>query len=105
MQEFHELVTDLGRGLVLYPVAYTIEFEIPHDTGKAGAELFEWGIERSQAIGLSRNVKRRLGDFRAFPSGGQIEIGLGGTVVIQRAVKAGTLKFRHVVSDVIRLRP
>jgi hypothetical protein len=40
-QELHELAADLGRGLVLYPVAYMIEFEIPHDTGKAGAELFE----------------------------------------------------------------
>src|SRR5580693_3237985 len=105
MQELHELVTDLNRGLVLYPVAYIVEFEIPHDTGKAGAELFERGIERPQAIGLSRNVKRRLGDFRAFPNGGQIEIGFGGAVVIQCAVKAGTLEFRDVMSDIIRLRP
>jgi hypothetical protein len=29
-QELHELVTDLGRGLVLYPVAHAVEFETPH---------------------------------------------------------------------------
>jgi hypothetical protein len=27
-QELHELVTDLGRGFVLYPVAHIIDFEI-----------------------------------------------------------------------------
>jgi hypothetical protein len=44
-QELHELVADLGRGFVLYPVAYMVEFETPHETGKAGAELFEGWIE------------------------------------------------------------
>jgi hypothetical protein len=45
-QELHELVTDLGRGFVLYPVAHIVEFETPDQTGKAGAELFEGWIER-----------------------------------------------------------
>jgi hypothetical protein len=34
-------------------MAYIVEFEISHETGKAGAELFGRGIERPQAIGLS----------------------------------------------------
>jgi hypothetical protein len=52
-QELHELVTDLGRGFVLYPVAHIVEFETPHKTGKAGAELVhgQW-IELLQAIRL-----------------------------------------------------
>ena len=78
---------------MLYPVAHIIEFEIPHDAGKTGAELFERGIECPQAVRLSCNVKRRLSDFRAFPGGGQIEIRFGGTVVVQGTVEAGTLKF------------
>ena len=104
-QELHELVTDLGRGFVLYPVAHIVEFEIPHETGKAGAELFEGWIERPQAVRLSPNVKGRLGDLRAFPSGGQIEIRFGGAVVVQPAVKAGTLEFSDVMSDVIGFCP
>jgi hypothetical protein len=55
-QELHELVTDLGRGLVLHPVAHILDFEIPHETGKAGAEFFDGWIEG------------RLGDLRAFPT-------------------------------------
>ena len=104
-QELHELVTDLGRGFVLYPVAYIVEFETPYETGKAGAELFEGWIDRPQAVHLSPNVKGRLGDLRAFPSGGQIEIRFGGAVVVQPAVKAGTLEFSDVMSDVIRFCP
>ena len=38
VQKLHELVTDLRRGLVLYPVAHIVEFETPDQTGKAGAE-------------------------------------------------------------------
>ena len=104
-QELHELVTDLGRGFVLYPVAQIIEFEIPHETGKAGAELFEGWVERPQAVRFSPNVKGRLGDLRAFPSGGQIEIRFGGAVVVQAAVKTRALEFSDVMIDVIRLRP
>ena len=90
---------------MLYPVAYIVEFEIPHETGKADPEFFERWIKRPQTIRLSRNVKRRLGDFRAFPGAGQIEIRFGGAVVIEGAVKAGALEFSYVMSDVIRLRP
>ena len=104
-QELNELFADLGRRLVLYPVAYVIKFEIPHDTGKTGAEFFERGVERSQPIRLPGNIKRRLSDFRAFPGRGQIEIRFGRSVVIQSTVKAGGFKFRHIMSDVIRLRP
>jgi hypothetical protein len=32
-QKSHELLTDLRRGLVLYPVAHIVDFEIPHKTG------------------------------------------------------------------------
>src|SRR5438132_7779601 len=39
-------------------------------------------------------------DLRAFPRGGQIEIQFGGAVVIQATVKAGTLEFSDVMSDV-----
>ena len=78
---------------MLYPVAHIVEFEIPHETGKAGAEFFDGWIERLQAIRLPRNVKGRLGDLRAFPSAGQIEIRFGGAVVVQATVKAGTLEF------------
>ena len=105
MQELHELVTDLGRGFVLYPVAHVIDFEIPHQTGKAGAEFFDGWIEHPQAIRLPRNEKGRLGDLRAFPSGRQIEIRFGGAVVVQPAVKAGALKFSDVMSDVIGFCP
>jgi hypothetical protein len=50
----------------LYPVAYIVEFEIPHETGKAGAELFEGWIQRAQAVHLSPNVEGGLGNLRAF---------------------------------------
>ena len=104
-QELHELITDLGRGFVLYPVAHIVEFETPHETGKAGAELFEGWIERPQAVHLSPNVKGRLGDLRAFPSGRQIEIRFGGAVVVQSTVKAGSLEFSDVMSDVVGFGP
>jgi hypothetical protein len=105
MQELHELVTDLGRGFVLYPVAHFFDFEIPHETGKGGAEFFDGWIEHSQAIRLPRNEKGRLRDLRAFPSTGQIEISFRSAVVIQATVKAGTLKFSDVMSDVIWFHP
>ena len=104
-QKLHDLVTDFGRGFVLNPVAHTVDFEIPHETREAGAEFFEGWIELSQAICLSRDVKGRLGDLRAFPGPGQIEIRFGGAVVIQGAVKAGTLEFSNVMSDVIYFSP
>ncbi len=90
-QELHKLFADFGRGFVLYPVAYIVEFEIPHETGKTGAKLFKRGIKRPQAISFTRDVKRRLSDLRAFPGGGQIEIRFGGAVVIQGAMETGAL--------------
>ena len=104
-QKLHELVTDLGRGFVLHPVAHIIEFEIPHQTGKAGAQFFHGWIELPQAIRLPRNVKGRLSDLRAFPSAGQIEIRLGGAVVVQATVKASAPEFGYVMSDVIGFSP
>jgi len=89
----------------LYPVAHIVEFETPHETGNEGAELVGGWIELLQAIHLPRNEKGRLGDLRAFPRGGQIEIQFGGAVVIQATVKAGTPEFSDVMSDVIWLRP
>ena len=83
---------------MLYPVAYIVEFEVPNEARKAGAKLLGWGIKRPQTISFTRDVKRGLGDLRAFPGGGQIEIELGSAIVVQRTVKAGALKFRHVVS-------
>jgi len=104
-QELHELVTDLGRGFVLYPVAHIVDFEIPHETRKAGPEFLRGWIEPFQPILLSRNVKGRLGDLRALPGAGQIEIRFGGAVIVQTTVKAGTLEFSDVMSDVIWFRP
>src|SRR4029077_5241243 len=97
-QELHELITDLGRGFVLYPVAHIVEFERPDETGKAGAHLVDgqW-IDLFQAIRFPQNEKRSLRDLRAFESGGQSEIRFGGAVVVQAAVKAGALKFRNVM--------
>jgi hypothetical protein len=65
-QKLHQLVSDLFRGFVLYPVAHVVDFEIPHETGEAGTEFFDGWIKCPQAIRLPRNVKGRLGDFRAF---------------------------------------
>jgi len=67
---------------MLYPVAHIVEFEIPHKTGKTSAKLFKRGIERPQGISFTRDVKRRLSDFRALPGGGQIEVRFGGAIVI-----------------------
>ena len=101
-QEFHELITDQVRGFVLYPVANIVQFEPPNETRKAGAHLVHGKrIEFFESISFSPNVKGGLSDLRAFESGGQIEIRFGGTVVVQAAVKAGALKFRHVMIDVI----
>jgi hypothetical protein len=44
-QELHELVADLGRGFVLYPVAHIVELETPDEAGEAGAELSDWRIQ------------------------------------------------------------
>jgi hypothetical protein len=40
--------------------AHIIDFEISHETGKAGAEFFDGWIEHLQAIRLPRNEKGRL---------------------------------------------
>ena len=82
-QELHDLVVDLGRGFVLYPVAHIVDFESSHETRKANTEFSYGGIESRQAIRLPRNVKGRLGDRRALPSTRQIEIRFGGAVVVQ----------------------
>lgn len=55
-QKLHNLVTDLSRGFVLNPVAHIVDFEIPHETRKAGPEFVKGWIELPQAIGLSRNT-------------------------------------------------
>jgi hypothetical protein len=44
-QKLHDLVTDFGRGFVLNPVAHIVDFEMSHETRKAGAEFFEGWIE------------------------------------------------------------
>ena len=97
-QELHELVTDLGRGFVLYPVAHIVEFEPSHKTGKAGAHLvYRERIELFKPSAFPPNEKGRLGDLRAFESGGQIEVWFGGAIVVQATVKAGALEFSNVM--------
>jgi hypothetical protein len=44
-QKLHDLVTHFGRGFVLNPVAHIVDFEMSHETRKAGAEFFEGWIE------------------------------------------------------------
>jgi hypothetical protein len=44
-QKLHDLVTDFGRGFVLNPVAHIVDFEMSHETRKAGAEFFERWVE------------------------------------------------------------
>lgn len=100
-QKLHDLVTDFGRGLVLNPVTHIVDFKIPHETRKAGAESLERRIELTQAILLARDVKGRLCDRCTLPCAGQIEIWFGGAVVIQSAVKSGALEFSDVMSYVI----
>ena len=87
-------------------MAHIVEFERSDEPGKAGAHLLhcQW-IKLFQAIRFSPNEKGRLGDLRAFESGGQGEIRFGGAVIVQAAVKAGALEFRNVMIDVIWLRP
>ena len=65
------MLTYLGAGFMLYPVADSIEFESSDETGKADAELVnrEW-VQFFQSIRLSHHVKRRLSELRAFESGG-----------------------------------
>ena len=91
---------------MLYPVAYIVEIDPSHETGKAGAHLLHGKrIEFFQSVRLPPNEKGRLSDLRAFKSGGPTEIRFGGAVVVQATVKAGALEFRDVVMDVIWLRP
>src|SRR3984957_19586417 len=105
-QELHELITDLGRGLVLYPVTDIVEFGRCNETGKAGAHLLQCQrVELLQAVRSPPNENGGLRDLGAFESGGKREIGFGGAVVVQGAVKAGALEFRDRMIDVIRLRP
>jgi len=44
-QKLHDLVTDFGRGFVLNPMAHMVDFKVPYETRKAGAEFFERWIE------------------------------------------------------------
>jgi hypothetical protein len=104
-QELHKLFADFGGGLMVYPVAYIVEFQVSDETRKPGPQLFGRGIKHSQAVGLSGDVKRRLSDLRAFPCGGQSKIQLGGAIIVQRTVKAGALEFRYVVRQVIGFYP
>ncbi len=105
VQELDEPVTDLSRGFVLHPVAHIIDFEMAHETGEAGAELLRRWIEALQAIHLSRNEKRRLGDLGVFPSAGKIEIWLGGAIVVKATVETGALELGDIMRDVIRISP
>jgi len=105
-QELHELVTDLGRGFVLYPVAHMVKFETSHETGKADSKLvYGQRVELFESIRLPHHVKGRLSDLRASESSGQREVRFGRSVVIQATVKSGTLEFRNVMLDVIWFRP
>ena len=104
-QELHDLITDFGGSFVLYPMAHIIDFNVPEQTRKSGAEFLEGWIELSQAIRLPRNIKGRLRDLRVFPGAGQIEIGFCGAVVIQAAAKSRTLEFSDVMGDVIGFHP
>jgi hypothetical protein len=71
-QKLHKLVTDLGRGFVLYPVTHIVEFEPPNETGKAGTHLvYGKRIEFFHSLSLPPNKKGRLGDLRALESGRQ----------------------------------
>ena len=106
MQKLHELLIDHIRGFVLYPVAHIVEFETANETGNAGAHLIHGQrIKLFQAIRLPPDEKRRLRNPGAFPRSGQVKVRFSGPIVVQGTVKAGALKFRHVMSDVIRLRP
>ena len=40
-QELDDLITDFGGSFVLYPMAHIIDFKVPEQTGKSGAEFFE----------------------------------------------------------------
>ncbi len=104
-QKLHELFADFGRGFVLYPVAYIVEFEVPDKTRKAGAKVFSSGIKRCQTVCPSRDVKRRLGDLRALPGSRQVEVWFRGTIVVQCTMKASALEFRYVVGHVAGIRP
>jgi len=105
-QKLHELVANLGGRFMLYPVTGIVEFETAHETGKAGAKLVHRKrIEFFHAIRLASNEEGRLGDFRAFPCGGQKEIRFGGAIIVETTVKAGTLEFSDVVGNVIGFGP
>ena len=100
------MLIDHIRGFVLNPVAYIVEFETANETGNARAHLVHGQrIKLSQAIRLPPDEKRRLGNPGALPWSGQVEVRFSGPIVVQGTVKASALKFRHVMSDVVRLRP
>jgi hypothetical protein len=100
------LVTDLGRGFVLYPVAHMVEFETSHETGKANSKLvYGQRVELSESIRLTHHVKARLSDLRASKRGGQREVRFDRSVVVEAAVKSRTLELGNVMLDVIRFRP
>ena len=105
-QKLHELVADLSRGFVLYPVAHVVELDASHETGKAGAQLIngQW-VEFLQSICLPHHVKRWLRNLRALKSSGQVEVWLGSPVVVQATVEAGALEFSNIMGDIIWLRP
>ena len=90
----------------LYPVAHIIELEPSEEPRKTGTHLLDRKrIKLSQSIRLPPYEKRGLCDPRTLENGGQMEIWLGGAVVVQSPVEAGAPEFSDVVIDVIRFRP
>ena len=104
-QEFHQLVTYLGRGFVLHPVADVVEFEMANETGEAGAKFVEGWVELAEAVRFSGDVKGGLRNPGTFEGPGEIKIRFRGAIVIQGGVKAGALKFGDVVSDIFWISP
>jgi hypothetical protein len=105
LQELQELFVDLLLSLVVDPMADALQLDAVDQTGKAGAELFEWWIERPEVVRSSGHVERRLGDLGAFEGGGQMEVGFGGAVIVQCAVKACPLELADGMGHVIYVRP
>lgn len=83
------------------PVSNIVYCERPHKTRKTCAEFFERWIEFRQAVRLPRNVEGRLGNLRALPDPGEIEVWFCGAVIVQGTVKSGTLKFSDIMLDII----
>ena len=99
MEELHELVADQHSGLVLDPVTDTVEFERAHEPRQTGAHLVDrQRIEFSKPIGFAPDEKRGLRDLRAFERSGQIEIRLGGAIIVQAAMEAGALELDQVAA-------